>query len=185
MLRFEDAPEWVINLVDRVQRETFPELAQAKIKIIFDLKKRKSRGAYILARIQKTSELLRFLTVEDSNSENGFDYFIYLDKMVFESIEEEDRVRIIRHELRHTFFDIEAKSGSPYKTVGHDYEDFYQEMEINKADPKWRQRCAAVADSLYEREEYEGPVDDGPGLFDDDDQPDKVTNLADRRAAKG
>lgn len=158
MDRFEDAPEWVRSMVERVRTTWFPELANAKIKTLFDLKKRKSRGSYILARIQQASPVMRHLTVDEARSETGFDYFLYLDKMVFESVEEEDRIRIIRHELRHVFYDLESKT-NPYKLVGHEVEDFYAEMELNKDDPKWRQRCAAVADSLYEREEYNGLVD--------------------------
>jgi hypothetical protein len=152
--RFEDAPESVIALVDEVQDKWFPELSRARFKILFDTKKRKSRGLWILARIQRTNEILRHLTKEEARSEVGFDYLLYLDKALWEAIEEKDRIRIVRHELRHCFYDLESK-GSPYKLVGHDVEDFLSEIDLNKDDPRWRERCAAVATSLYDTD---GPV---------------------------
>ncbi len=154
MNRYEDVSEYVTALVDRVQTQWFPELARARFKILFDTKRRKSRGNWILARIQRTNEILRHLTKEEARSEVGFDYLLYLDKALWEAIEEKDRIRIVRHELRHCFYDLESK-GSPYKLVGHDVEDFLSEIDLNKDDPRWRERCAAVAASLYDTD---GPV---------------------------
>ena len=36
--------------------------------------------------------------------------------------EESDLERVLRHELRHTFFDAESKT--PYKLIDHDFEEF-------------------------------------------------------------
>ena len=47
MNRFEDAPEYANALVDRVQTQWFPELARARIKVLFDVKRRKSRGNWV------------------------------------------------------------------------------------------------------------------------------------------
>ena len=41
----------------------------------------------------------------------------------------------------------------PYKLVGHDIEDFMIEMDLNQDDPRWRNRLAAVAESVYDRED--------------------------------
>jgi len=155
--RFEDAPEYVISLVDQIQTTYFPELARAKIKVLYDLKQRKSKGNFVLGRIQRTNEVVRHLTREEARSEVGYDYLLYLDKAVFETVDEKDRTRIIRHELRHCFYDLETRS-TPYKLVGHDVEDFKAEIEINKEDPFWRERVAAVAASLYDTETGPGAV---------------------------
>lgn len=181
-MRFEDAPEWVIDLMEQVRTEHFPLLARAKIKVVYDLKKRTKQGRQLLGVMQKASEKDRYLTSNETGTEDGYDYIMYLDKRTFEAIEEGDRIRLIRHELRHCDFDMEAK-GDPYKIVDHDINEFHAEVELNKDDPGWHRRISLVAESVWDRE-YTGPVDDGPGLFDGD-QPDNVTNLADRRAAKG
>ena len=186
MNRFEDAPDAVVELVDKVREQWFPELARARVKVLFDTKRRKSRGNWVLARIQRSNELIRHLTIEETHSEQGYDYILYLDKAVWEAIEEKDRIRIVRHELRHTFYDLEAK-GTPYKLVGHDVEDFLMEIELNKDDPRWKERCAAIASSLYESD---GQVpEDDPNQEDmfkesqeQDQSKDGVIDLEQRRA---
>ena len=150
MPRYEDAPSEVTDLVLGVKDNAFPLLRQAKIKVLFDTKGRKSQGDFIFARIQRTNDVLRHLTRDEARSDEGFDYIIYLDKEVWKALDKPDRVRIVRHELRHCFYDIEAKS-TPYKLVGHDVEDFQAEIEYNKSDPAWRERVAGVAASIYSR----------------------------------
>jgi hypothetical protein len=165
MSRYEDAPEHVRDLLDQVQTTWFPNLARAKFKVLFDLKGRKSKGHHILARIQATNEIMRHLSREEARSDLGFDYILYLDKAVWESVEDKDRIRILRHELRHCFYDLETLK-TPYKLVGHDIEDFLSEVELNKDDPRWRERVAAVASSIYEkqREEQAAHRTGGPRL---------------------
>ncbi|MBW2618231.1 MAG: hypothetical protein JRC92_05095 [Deltaproteobacteria bacterium] len=150
MPRYEDAPPEVIDLVLGIKDSAFPLLRRAKIKVLFDTKGRKSQGDFIFARIQRTNDVLRHLTRDEARSDEGFDYIIYLDKEVWKAIDKPDRVRIARHELRHCFYDIEAKS-NPYKLVGHDVEDFQAEIEYNQPDPDWRERVAGVAASIYAR----------------------------------
>lgn len=147
--RYEDVPQDVLYLAAYVQKEWFPYLINAKVKVLFDTKKRASKGRFVLGRIQKTSTVLRHLTREEARSADGFDYILYLDKAVFESVEKADRIRIIRHEFRHCFYDLDSKN-DPYKLVGHDIEDFYEEMELNKDDLRWRERIATVAASIYD-----------------------------------
>ena len=64
--------------------------------------------------MQKTNDLLRHLTIEDSNDESGYDYIMYLDKAVFENVEDADKVRLIRHELQHCEVDMEASKDIPF-----------------------------------------------------------------------
>lgn len=151
MSRYEDAPPEVIELVEGVRDSVFPELRRAKIKVLFDLKGRRSRGQFILGRIQAASQVVRYLTRQEARSEKGFDYILYLDKQVFQAIERADQIRLIRHELRHCFFDPEARA-NPYKLVGHEVEDFLAEIEYNQNDAQWRQRLAAIAASLYDQD---------------------------------
>lgn len=148
--RFEEVTPSVIRLMERIRDGNFPELIGAKIRILFDTKKRTSGGKIVIGRIQKTNDLLRHFT-EDEEAEDGCDYIMYLDQMIFNNIEEEDQIRIIRHELRHTLVDLDSNS-NPYKIRGHSIEDFYSEIELNQDDPRWAQRVAELGSHLYEQE---------------------------------
>jgi hypothetical protein len=125
-------------------------LKNAKIKALFDIKKRKSGGMLVLARIMKTNDLLRHLTIDEAEAIEGYDYIIALDKTCWENIIRDDKVRILRHELRHAYFDIESED-NPYRLQNHSISDFYEEVEFNKDDPRWRERLAAVVEDIYEQ----------------------------------
>ncbi|MBF0456354.1 MAG: hypothetical protein HQK99_00475 [Nitrospirae bacterium] len=150
-IRYEDAPTETVAVVDEVRGEFFPELVNVNIKIIYDLKARKSRGNLVLGRIQKTNELNRLLTRNETINEEGYDFFLYLDKMVFTHVEKKDKVRIVRHQLRHIYIDPESVK-NPYKLTVPDIRDFSIEMKLNKDDERWAERVMEVAMSLYETE---------------------------------
>ena len=147
--RYEDAPEEVETLLRKIRFEHFPELVNAKIRVLFDLKKRGSKGMVCLGRIVKANDLIRHLTTDKGLAE-GYDYIITLDKVCWDNIANGDREKIIRHELRHTFFDIESED-NPYRLIDHDITDFYAEVEVNRDDPKWRERCASLTADIYDQ----------------------------------
>jgi hypothetical protein len=150
-LRYDEANDHVNELLKEVRSKDFPELVNAKIKVLFDLKKRKSGGMVILAKIMKTNDLIRHLTRDEADFYNGYDYIISIDKKCWENITDLDRIKILRHELRHTFFDIESED-NPYKLLNHSVSDFYEEVELNKNDPRWRERVATLTEDIYEQE---------------------------------
>lgn len=150
-LRYDEANDHAMELLKEVRSKDFPELVNAKIKVLFDLKKRKSGGLVVLARIIKTNDLIRHLTRDGADQHDGYDFIITLDKKCWENITDLDRVKILRHELRHTFFDIESDD-NPYKLLNHSISDFYEEVELNKNDPRWRERVATLTEDIYEQE---------------------------------
>lgn len=150
-LRYEDVTDDVMDMLKEIRNSYFPELKNAKIKMLFDLKKRRSGGMIVLARIVKTNDLLRHLTMDQMEAVEGYDYIITLDKLCWRSIADEDRERILRHELRHTYFDIDAEN-TPYRLQNHTIADFYEEVENNKADPRWRDRIARLVADIYEQQ---------------------------------
>lgn len=152
MSRYEDVSEGLITQAQDIINRYFPELINAKIKILFDLKRRKYQGTTTFARISSANDLVRHFTADEINSE-GVDYVLYLDKNIWENIEEPDRIRIIRHELQHCQVDPEAKE--PYKTRKHELEDFYDEIEFNKDDPRWKERVFVIAESVYDSKKDE------------------------------
>ena len=150
-MRYEDCTTDVDDILAEVRDEHFPELVNAKIMCLFDTKKRMSGGKLTLARIKKSDDLIRHLTMDDSGEEEGYDYIIFLDQMLWENIEREDKVRLVRHELKHTVVDNESRT-TPYKLRGHTIEDFYSEIALNEDDPRWCQRVAELLTHLYEQE---------------------------------
>lgn len=153
-LRFEEVTEEVMDLLKEVRSEYFPELKNAKVKMLFDVKKRTSGGRITLGRIMKTNDLLRLLTIDRVDPIEGFDYIITLDKTCWEVIEKADKIRIIRHELRHAYFDIDSEE-NPYKLVDHSIMDFYEELDLNRDDPRWHERVGALTEGIYEQRKEE------------------------------
>ena len=150
-LRYEDVTDDVADMLKEIRSTYFPELRNAKIKLLFDLKKRQAGGMLVLGRIMKTYDLLRHLTMDQVEAVEGYDYIIALDKLCWQTITDEDRARIIRHELRHTYFDIDAEN-TPYKLQNHTIADFYEEVETNKTDPRWRERVGRLVADIYEQQ---------------------------------
>ncbi len=153
-LRYEEVSDDVLELLRTVRAAHFPELRNAKIEVLFDLKKRTSGGRIVLGRIMKTNDLLRHLTIDKAEAMEGFDYIITLDKVCWEVIGNDDRMKILRHELRHAHFDIDSED-NPYKMVDHSILDFYEELEANKDDPRWRERVGTLTEDIYEQKKEE------------------------------
>lgn len=150
-LRYEEVSDDLVTMLRDIKSQYFPELKNAKIKMLFDLKKRKSGGMMVLARIMKTNDLLRHLTIDEAGAVEGYDYIVTLDKLCWENVTKADKERLLRHELRHTIFDLEAES-NPYKLQDHTISDFYEEIEYNKDDPRWRERLSTLVDDIYEQQ---------------------------------
>jgi len=150
-VRFEDVESTVEAEVALVVSEGFPDLINAKIKVLYDTKKRVTGDKIVLGRMMKSNDLLRHMTYEESKSDEGFDYFLFLDKMAYRNIDPADRVRLVRHELQHCDVDFETEK-NPYGLRTHEIEDFYEEVAKNATEPEWRDRVALVAESLYDEE---------------------------------
>jgi len=151
--RFEDVVQDVLDLMREVRAEHFPNLRTAKILVLFDLKKRRSNGKMVLGRIQRTNDLLRYLTQLQA-AEEGYDYIIYLDKVCWNVVSDGDQTRIMRHELRHILHDIESER-TPWKLIPHDIEDFAEEIELNRDDINWRSRVVGLTQEIYRVQEEE------------------------------
>src|SRR5512139_2369639 len=117
-LRYEKVTNDVRRLLDKDLKDYFGELKNAKIMALFDVKKRTSGGQIVMGRIMKTNDLLRHLTRQDASSAEGYDYIITLDKKGWDTLNDKDRIRLLRHELRHTYYDIDAEA-NPYRLIDH------------------------------------------------------------------
>jgi len=152
--RFEDVGDEILEFVNSVKKEYFPELKSATIKVMFDTKKKTSKGRLQIATISKTNELQRYLTIDESNSTYGYDYFLYLDQMIWNNgATTKDKERIVRHTLQYT--DVDMEKENPYILRGCEVMTFYDEIERNKDDPEWEARLMEVGISLYEQAKKE------------------------------
>ena len=151
--RFTDIDNDTAKIIKNLIQKDFKHLIQAKIKIIFDTKKRKSAGRYVLGKLQKTNELLQYLTAPVSDDALGYDYMLFLDEKVFTVIDELDKIRLIRHILQYADIDYEAEN--PFKIRKEEVLTWYDEIEFNKEDPRWFDRLQVVAESIYNSDEEE------------------------------
>jgi hypothetical protein len=149
MMKYEDVPESIYEIFEKLKAKHFPELANAKILILNNKKKMMKRGNIVLGKIVKPSDLVKYLSRNEA-PEDGYDYIVLLDNKLINHCEESDIERVLRHELRHTFFDSDSKS--PYKLVDHDFSDFYDEVELNQDDPTWAKRVSQTVSLIYHQE---------------------------------
>jgi hypothetical protein len=152
-MKYEHVPEYILEMYEKIRSQYFPHLANAKILFLINKKKMISKGAISLAKIVKPNELVKFLSKNEA-PEYGYDYIILLDNKCISHCEDIDIKRVLRHELRHTFFDSDSLT-NPYKLVDHDFSDFYDEVELNKDDPTWAKRVSQTVSLMYDQEKDE------------------------------
>jgi hypothetical protein len=128
-----------LNIIDNV----FPELSGLSFGLLYREKIKKSRGGLILAEVCKPNKLMSYFAKNDSG--NPFDFLIIVDEMAWCCAKDADRVRIMRHELRHVHISEKGKT----TLRGHDFQDFYAEVDLNADDPSWGQKLVEVTLAGY------------------------------------
>jgi hypothetical protein len=152
-MKYEHVPDHILEMYEKIRSQYFPHLANAKILFLINKKKMVSKGNIALGKIVKPNDLVKFLS-RDEAPENGYDYVMLLDNKLISHCDDTDIKRVLRHELRHTFFDSDSLK-TPYKLVDHDFSDFYDEVELNKDDPTWAKRVAQTVSLMYDQEKDE------------------------------
>ena len=148
-MRYQDADESLVEVFLQVAEERFPNTcANLNIKLMFDTKRRVSRGKLVLASIEIASEKIKYFTRHEVKVGDGVDYILTVDQKAWELSNSDNKKRLISHELRHVFVDENDKR----KLLPHDIEDFVVEVELNKKDPNWASNLAQVVVDVYEQE---------------------------------
>lgn len=161
-MRYEEVTEVELKLMEELRKKYFEDTEQAKVKLLFDAQKQLSKGKLVLGRCRKADDLIRHLTQEEAETLRGYDFIITLDKKAWTEIaSDEDKVRILRHELRHIEYDPTNKD--LFVLRPHDIEDFAAEIALNLAAVKWGEDLAGKTIALYEAEKE----DKGFGTFKD------------------
>ncbi len=146
-MRYEDGNENLTEVFLKVLEDRFPQWQGLNFKLVFDTKKKISKGKICLASVEVANEKIRYLS-KDKIAIEGYDYVLIVDAKVWELADNVNKERIISHELQHVFVDERGAC----KVLPHEIEDFYAEVELNKDDPEWRINLAQLLDAIYEQE---------------------------------
>jgi hypothetical protein len=146
-MRYEECDESLVEVFLGLLEDRFPNKSHLKYKLVFDTKKKVSKGNMVLADIQLASEKIKFFT-KDNVAVEGYDYVLTVNKKAWELASEKDKRRIISHEMRHVFIDEKGAA----KVIGHEIEDFYDEIKLNQDDPEWSRKLGRLVLDVYEQE---------------------------------
>jgi hypothetical protein len=148
MYTYTDSDESLTEVfLDVLEQEDFARFQFLKFKLIFGLKRRIKGGKLVLASIEAPGPKLKYLS-KDKIAIDGYDLLLIVDQKAWELANNVDRVRIIRHELKH----ITLTEQGAVKVVGHEVEDFYSEIARNADDPEWGVRLTTLTNDMYEQE---------------------------------
>ena len=147
--RYEPVTDDVYVVLKSVREDKFPELQGAEILCVFDTKKKVTKGKLELANIASADDMKRFLTMDETGNGEGYDYIIRIDKLAWHHATEQNRVRLIRHELRHTH--VETENHKPWKLRGHTIEDFHSEIRLNEDHVQWATDLALITLAAHEQ----------------------------------
>jgi len=147
MVRFVEADESVVEVYIKAMEQRFPSLAQLKIKLIFDTKRRINQGKIALAMVELANDKIKFFS-KDKIAVGGYDIIIIFDMKAWELSDDKNRMRIMSHELRHILIDEKGK----LKLIPHDISDFREEQRLNIDDPDWGLKLSTLVNDIYEQE---------------------------------
>ena len=153
---YEQVDDKTSEKIQAVLDKYFPEFAdEVRVTALWDTRTKKKK---FIAKICKSNDMLRFFTADESRADDGYDYVIVFDRFAYrlEGLTDEDRTRIIRHELRHIWYNPDkTKRKQQYKLCKHNCEDFYEEIELNTQEgaPRAMQMIKEVVASAYDEAE--------------------------------
>mgnify|MGYP000846069015 CR=1 FL=1 len=148
MNRYLDADAATENSFQTILANNFPNLEGITFKVLFDTKKRITKGKITISSVELANEKVKFLTA-DAIAPEGYDCILILDSLAWQHASEKDKHRILSHELNHVFLDEKGK----LKIVGHDVEDFANEVQKNVDDPNWASKLNQLITAVYDQQE--------------------------------
>jgi hypothetical protein len=147
MSRYVEANENLVNMFYEVLHNDFPGFTNINFKLMFDTKKRIKKGKLVMASTELVNEKIRFFS-SDADAPEGYDYLIIVDEVVWEYAGDDDKRRLMSHELNHVFIDEKGR----LKIIDHDIEDFMSEIKKNEDKPEWAIDLAFMANTVYEQD---------------------------------
>lgn len=109
-----------------VMNKWFSELRMSWIKPLFYTKKKmKGKSRIIMAYVRKMSEFEQYLCGSDD-----YEYFLFIDGNIWPELSPDDKVRLVRHELRHILIDYDKNGDIRYLMADHNLIDFREDYKI-------------------------------------------------------
>jgi predicted metallopeptidase len=149
--RYEVATEEINALMDDTKQKVYNG-CDFKIKILLDKKQRKKKGKVVLATTEIMQEKLKFMLSEEEGIE--YDFLTIIDSAAWEFSSDDDKIRLLRHEVQH----MHTSESGKLQIVGHDVSDFYEEIKVNVDNEDWYNNLSTVVESVYEQEKDNGKV---------------------------
>ena len=149
MSEYESVNEDVIEFMNKTIESTFPSLNGCWIQPVCYSKKKKSKGKYVICKLQKPNKLMKH--IYSLSNGNELDYVLLIDINIYESLEESDKRLMICNALEYA--DVDLDKDEPYNLRGAEVETFYDEIDRTKDDALWQQRIQTIADSVYTKDE--------------------------------
>ena len=97
-MKYEEVPQNVEELYEKIKKEHFPYLANAKILFLLSKKKMMTKGRIVLGKIVKPSALVKYLSRNEA-PDDGYDYILYLDSKLITHCEEGDIERVLSSDI--------------------------------------------------------------------------------------
>jgi hypothetical protein len=146
MTRYIDDDGSLREVFDKVVKDNFPFMVNATVKLMYDTKKKVSRGRVILGTCKLARDMEKFLTKNEV--EYGYDFFIIMDFKAWSFATDDDRVRLMRHECRH----MTTNNQGDFALLPHDVEDFSMEISLNSDKALWAVHLAEITEAAYDQE---------------------------------
>jgi len=147
MNRYLPASQELESVFYEVLNDRFPGMANIQFKLLLDTKKRLKKGRLILATTEVANEKIKYFSADNAAPE-GVDYIMIVDSVAWEFAQDDDKRRIISHELCHVFVDEKGK----YKLIDHDITDFIAEIKRNEDKQHWFSDLGDLVENIYSQE---------------------------------
>ena len=134
-----------------------PTIREAKIRFIFYSKQKKVRGNVAFAYVKKPSDFESYLDSRSDPNGEPANYFMFIDYYVWNNIEKEYQLRLMRHELRHIDIDYDKNGDLVFGLKDHDFQDFEVDIDYENnqedGDVKWGHVLLEASINAYEEVE--------------------------------
>ena len=124
------AGDELVPYVEKSIEKWFSSYDMELIKPFFYFKKKMKNGRTVFAYIRKASDFEKLLL-----NNVATEYLLFVDGNIWPELGEDDRIRLIRHELRHILIDYDKEGEPKYLMADHNLIDFREDYEIEHGTP--------------------------------------------------
>lgn len=141
MDRLKRASKDVHEILNSLIKKEFKHLKGFKFLLLFDTKLK------LIAQVHIYSKPLIWYLKESNLQYNNEHFIIIIDRLLWQNIDQKDKIRILRHELNHC---NRLNSTKIPCIKHHDFAGFYSDILDNLDDSKWQLRLSNKMRKLYD-----------------------------------